>query len=120
MSNGDEADIKNIGWKLVPWLADIVCAFLVYYAFQVNAQLASLRDDMQSLKEWKAETTGNRYTSRDHVSYADQVQGEFSKVWSRMAEMQQSWLRDVGDIKVLLARLEARNLRIDDIPQGAK
>lgn len=101
-------DMKSLGWKILPWLMDIVCALLMAWAVQLNKQVGEIQRDVQSIKEWRAETTGNRYTARDHAVYSDTVNKEFQSIWSKFSDLQQTWLNDVSAIKVSLAQMPTR------------
>ena len=116
MSNGDKSTyLSGIGWKILPWLADLVCAFLTYFAWQMNVAIAEIRSDLRdanheivALNLWRAETQGNRYTAKDHTTYAEAVQREFITVSDRIAALQREWLANLADVKVTLARLESK------------
>ena len=104
--------LKSIGWRLLPWMADLLCAMLTWWAVQVNAEIKEIRKDVIILREWKAETSGNRYTSADHVKYAQSQAEQIASILLRIADMQQLWLREVSEIKVVMAQLPKR----DELP----
>ena len=101
-------EMKGLAWKVLPWIMDLVAALLTAWAVQVNQQLGKMQADVQALKEWKAETSGNRYTVKDHVTFAESNAKELQQLWMKIAEMQQTWLRDMGDIKIALAQLPTK------------
>ena len=107
--NGTNGLLGKMGWKLLPWLADIVCALLCFWAVQINIELKDQRREVQALKEWKAETAGNRYTARDHYVYAAATSKEIQVLWARVAETQQTWLNDINDVKVTLANMPKKD-----------
>jgi hypothetical protein len=108
----EESAVKSIGWKLLPWVADALCAMLCYYAFQFNVELKEIRKDVVELREWRAETAGNRWTAGDQTLYSQKQAEELSKVWNKISEIQQTWLRDVSDIRIQLGQLPKR----DELP----
>ena len=117
-ANGDGA-LKTIGWKLLPWMADLVCGLLVWWAVQINAQIKEIqaqdllfREDISALREWRAETSGNRYTAGDHVKYADVQAQHIQAILTRISDLQQTWLVEVAGIKVQLAQMPKK----DDLP----
>ncbi len=101
-----EQHVNGIAWKLLAWGADALCALLCYYAVQVNRELKSMSSDIQELREWRAETAGNRYTVKDHNTYAEQQAREFQLLRANMSDMQQQWLKDIGEIRVAIMRIE--------------
>lgn len=111
-----ELDNRALAWKILPWLMDLLCAILLAWAAKLHSDLADLHRELlnvgaevQLLKEWRAETTGNRYTSKDHVAYAESNAKEMQLLWKEIASLQQTWLRDMTDIKVLLARMPTKD-----------
>lgn len=102
-------EMKSLGWKIVPWFMNLVCALLTAWAVRVNEQLTDIQKEVQSLKEWRAETAGNRYTAKDHVAYADGQAKEIQGLWSKIADLQQVWLKDMGEIKIALASVPKRD-----------
>ena len=115
MAANEEKTLMSLGWKILPWMADLICALLVWWAYEINGELRDLRDeqrgikaDVASIREWRAETAGNRYTSKDHVAFAEQNAKEFQLVRADMSELKQQWLKEVGEIRVALVRLEAK------------
>jgi len=110
-SNGDKT-IMSIGMKILPWMADLICAFLCWWAAQVNMELKDMRRDLTSLREWRAEAAGNRWTSSDHTKYADEQNKRTQDILLKMSDMQQTWLRDIADIKITLASVPKK----DDLP----
>lgn len=104
--SGSEA--KNLAWKILPWIMDIVAALLTAWAVQVNKQMTTLQTEMQALKEWRAETAGNRYTAKDHAMFAESNAKELQGLWKEIAGLQQTWLRDMSEIKITLAQLPTK------------
>jgi|GEM_PF-4935479 len=102
MNNGE---LKTLGWKILPWLADVVCALLVYWATQINTQLKTMSQDIAALQLWKAETSGNRYTSSDHVRYAEEQARVNQSIMTKMSDQQMLWLKDIADVKLALAQV---------------
>ncbi len=100
--------MNGLAWKILAWMADALCALLCYYAVQVNREIKIMSKEIQDLREWRAETAGNRYTAKDHNAYAEQQAREFQIVRASMADMQAQWLKDVSDIKVSLTRIETK------------
>lgn len=108
-SDMSNTDMKALAWKILPWLMDTVCALLLFWAAQLNADLKVLKLDLQAIKEWRAETSASRYTAKDHVTFAEANSKELQNLWMKIAEMQQTWLRDISDIKVSLARMPTKD-----------
>lgn len=111
-----DSDNKTLAWKILPWLMDLLCAILLAWAAKLHTNLSDLHNNLMSidnevqlLKEWRAETAGNRYTSKDHVVYAEANAKEMQLLWKEIAVLQQTWLRDMTDIKVMLARMPTKD-----------
>ena len=102
MNNGE---LKTLGWKILPWLADIVCALLVYWAAQINTQIKTMSQDIVALQLWKAETSANRWTALDHTRYSDEQGKTTQAIMAKMADMQMQWLKDIADVKLALAQV---------------
>lgn len=102
-------DAKSLALKIFPWIMDLAAAGLLAWAAQLNQQITVMQNELQGLKEWKAETAGNRYTAKDHASYAESNAKELQQLWKEIAGLQQTWLRDMGEIKVTLAQLPTKS-----------
>ena len=70
-----------LGNKILPWMANVLCGFLMWWASGVNAELKSIRTDMVGMN-------------------------------NKAYEMQTTWLRDINDIKVILASVPKK----EDLP----
>ena len=102
MNNGE---LKTLGWKILPWLADIVCALLVWWAVQINTQLKSMQVDITALQLWKAETAGNRWTALDHTKYADEQVKITQGLLLQISDLRQVNIKDMSEIKIALAQM---------------
>jgi hypothetical protein len=100
--------LASAGWRLLPWLGNIVIAFLVWWAAQVNGQLANIQLDVQALREWRAETAANRFTSHDHARFAQTQAQEQLRLWQAVAELQREIMGAVGEIKTSVSNIETR------------
>lgn len=99
---------KELALKLFSWLMDLVAVGLLAWATQLNQEIQATRTDVQALKEWRAETAGNRYTAKDHALYAESNSRELQQLWKEIAGLQQTWLRDMAEIKITLAQLPTK------------
>ena len=108
--NGSEW--SKLGWKILPWMADVLCAILAFCMLELWSTIKTVRTDVNTLKEWRAETAGNRWTAGDHAKYADEQNKRIQDILSAIANTQQTWLRDIADIKVVLAMVP----RKDELP----
>lgn len=107
--NGTDSIFKDLGWKLLPWIANIVCGFLAWWASTMNNEIKSVHLEIQSLKEWRAETSGSRYTSKDHALYAEAQAAELARLWKAQNELQSQWIREVSAIRESIAALPKDN-----------
>jgi len=104
----ENTSLNHIAWKILPWLADVLCAFLVWWAVQINSEIRTIRNDINELREFRATTMASRYTSADAQQHQERQAQELTKIWAKIADIQQQWLRDLSDIKSSISRIEAQ------------
>lgn len=106
--NTENNSFNHLAWKILPWMADVLCAFLVWWAVQINSEIRTIRNELSELREFRATTLASRYTSVEAQQHQDRQALELTKIWAKIADIQQQWLRDLSDIKTSIAKIEAR------------
>lgn len=99
--------INKLAVKLMPWVANALCAGLLWWAQEINTQLRQIQLEIQEIKEWKSSMVASRYTMTDAAIFAEKQSAEIAKLSTRLTEVEQKWLRDLGDIKVSIGKIEA-------------
>lgn len=100
-------DIKGVAWKILPWALDALVGVCLFIQLGMLADIRAVRVDVNELREWRSATEANRWTASDHNSYAQLQANELTKIWAKISDMQQQWLKDLGEIKVNIAEIKA-------------
>jgi hypothetical protein len=108
MSEQPQHHLNHLAWKILPWMADVLCAFLVWWAVQINSEIRAIRTELSELREFRATTLASRYTTLDAQQHNERQTAELTKLWAKIADIQQQWLRDLSDIKSSISRIEAQ------------
>jgi hypothetical protein len=103
--SGEEA--KSVAWKILPWALDALVGVCLFIQLGMINDIRLLRQDMNEIREWRAGTISNRWTSSDQNNYANEQAKEMTRIWSKISDMQQQWLKDLGDIKVNMAEMRS-------------
>ena len=86
-------------WAILGWFFNIVAGIALAFAL-------ALADRVSGLELWRAETSGNRYTSMDRAADAARDHQEKQALWKEMNLMQRQWLGEVSAINVTLAEIK--------------
>lgn len=109
MSASSESVFKDLGWKLLPWITNILCGVLTWWASSLSEDIGVIHREIESLKEWKAETSAGKYTAKDHALYAEMQSAEIAKLWKAQNELQSQWIREISSIREAIAALPKEN-----------
>lgn len=95
--NGDAKAGLN-PWTILGWIFDALGASALAFCVWMATEIADL-------KEWRAETSGNRWSSLNQVDYAQKQTAEITRIWQEMAIMKTDWLKSIGEVNLKLAQL---------------
>ena len=85
-------------WTILGWIFDALGAAALAFCVWMASEIADL-------KEWRAETAGNRWNSQMQADYATKQAAELTKIWQEMASMKADWIKSIGDLNLKLAQL---------------
>lgn len=97
--------VKDLGWKILPWVANALCGLLCWWALGMNVELKAIASDVAALREWRAETSGNRYTAQDHAKFAELSAKEHTDLWKANAQLRQEWILELSKVREELGKI---------------
>lgn len=101
--------INRVAWRILPWLMNLIVVALLGWATKLQNDLVELHSEMQTLREWKSEVMGTHYSAKDHSVYAETQAKELAALWKELAALQQTWLKDLSEVKIMLARMPTKD-----------
>ena len=96
--DGDRTGSVMNPWNILGWIFDALGACALAYCIWVAGEITEL-------KEWRAETAGNRWNSQMQADFAAKQTVEFARMWQEMAAMKTDWLKSINEVNLKLAQL---------------